>query len=85
MSTRVVSWKEAAEMKLRVCKLALVIPSSTGWVIAGRPPRASVLGAFFVHFDLVEVVALQQAGVAGFEDLHLLQHLADDGLDVLVD
>jgi len=42
VSTRVVSWKEAAEMKLRVCRDALVIPSSTGWTIAGRPPRASV-------------------------------------------
>jgi hypothetical protein len=30
VSTRVVSWNEAAEMKLRVCKLALVMPSRIG-------------------------------------------------------
>ncbi len=28
--TRVVSWKEAAEMKELVCRLALVMPCSTG-------------------------------------------------------
>ena len=32
--TRVVSWNEAAEMNDRVCRLALVMPSSTG--CAGR-------------------------------------------------
>ena len=30
VSTRVVSWNDAAEMKLRVCSDALVMPSSTG-------------------------------------------------------
>ena len=30
VSTRVVSWKEAAEMNERVCSDALVMPSSTG-------------------------------------------------------
>ena len=30
VSTRVVSWNEAAEMNERVCRLALVMPSSTG-------------------------------------------------------
>ena len=43
VSTRVVSWKEAAEMNERVCSEALVMPSRTGWVIAGRPPRRSAL------------------------------------------
>jgi hypothetical protein len=37
----VVSWNDAAEMKLRVCSDALVMPSRTGWVMAGRPPRFS--------------------------------------------
>ena len=31
VSTRVVSWNDAAEMKERVCSDALVMPSSTGW------------------------------------------------------
>ena len=30
VSTRVVSWNEAAEMNERVCRLALVMPSRTG-------------------------------------------------------
>ena len=30
VSTRVVSWNDAAEMNERVCRLALVMPSSTG-------------------------------------------------------
>ena len=40
VSTRVVSWNEAAEMKLRVCRLALVIPSRTGTPVAGSLPSA---------------------------------------------
>ena len=35
VSTRVVSWKDAAEMNDLVCKDALVIPSSTGSALAG--------------------------------------------------
>jgi hypothetical protein len=40
VSTRVVSWKEAAEMKDRVCSDALVIPRRIGSPCAGRPPLA---------------------------------------------
>ena len=35
VSTRVVSWNEAAEMNERVCSEALVMPCSTGWHVAG--------------------------------------------------
>jgi hypothetical protein len=38
VSTRVVSWKLAAEMKLSVESDALVMPSSSGRPMAGRPP-----------------------------------------------
>src|SRR5581483_7786983 len=41
VSTRVVSWNEAAEMKLLVCSEALVMPSSTGLAVAGRLPAFS--------------------------------------------
>ena len=54
MSTFVVSWKLAAEMKLELCTAALVMPRS--WVLAvadlgltplaGVPPKASIW-AFF--------------------------------------
>ena len=41
VSTRVVSWKEAAEMNDLVCRLALVMPSSTGWPDAGFLPSST--------------------------------------------
>src|SRR5262249_14949607 len=37
-----------------------------------------------VELDLVDLLALDQIGLAGVVDLDLLQHLADDHLDVLV-
>src|SRR5574337_345768 len=40
VKTRVVSWKDAAEMNERVCRLALVMPSSTGTLVAGFLPSA---------------------------------------------
>jgi hypothetical protein len=39
----VVSWNEAAEKNERVCKLALVIPSSTGVPVAGFLPSSLAL------------------------------------------
>src|SRR2546429_5753366 len=39
--TRVVSWKDAAEMKLSVVNAARVMPRSTGLAIAGLPPLAT--------------------------------------------
>ena len=33
-----VSWNDAAEMKLRVCSDALVMPNKIGSPVAGRPP-----------------------------------------------
>ena len=41
VSTRVVSWNDAAEMKLSVERDALVIPSSRGCQAAGSPPSAA--------------------------------------------
>jgi hypothetical protein len=41
VSTRVVSWNEAAEMNERVCSEALVMPSSTGVPVAGFLPSAT--------------------------------------------
>jgi len=35
VSTRVVSWNDAAEMNDLVCRLALVMPSRTGSALAG--------------------------------------------------
>jgi hypothetical protein len=38
VSTLVVSWKEAADMKLSVLSEALVMPRISGSAVAGRPP-----------------------------------------------
>ena len=42
VSTRVVSWKEAADRKESVAKDALVIPRRIGWPSAGCKPRSSI-------------------------------------------
>src|SRR6266849_6388150 len=41
VKTRVVSWNEAAEIKLSVVNAALVIPSNTGFPRPGCPPLAN--------------------------------------------
>ena len=84
MSTRVVSWKEAAARKLSVFSEALVTPRSTGWAVAGSPPSARTLGVLALELEAVDELAGQQAGVAGGVDRHAAEHLADDDLDVLV-
>ena len=43
VSTRVVSWKDAAARKLLVLSDALVTPSSTVSAVAGSPPSARTL------------------------------------------
>src|SRR6516165_7245314 len=40
VSTRVVSWNDAAEMNERVCSDAFVMPSRTGWPIASLRPSS---------------------------------------------
>ena len=40
VSTRVVSWKDAAARKLEVLSEAFVTPSRTVWAVAGSPPSA---------------------------------------------
>jgi hypothetical protein len=83
VSTRVVSWKDAAEMKDRVCSDALVIPSRIGSPCAGGRPWRSP-SRWPRRTRLVDVLALQKRRLPAVEDLPLLQHLADDHLDVLV-
>ena len=84
VSTRVVSWKDAAEMNERVCSDALVMPSSTGWPTASFLPSSSRPRVDLVELDLVDLLPLDQIGLTDVVDLDLLQHLANDHLDVLV-
>ena len=82
--TRVVSWKDAAEMKERVCSEALVMPSSTGTPVAGLLALGGEPLVDLVELQPVDLLAGEQVGVAAVGDLDLLQHLANDHLDVLV-
>ena len=52
--------------------------------VAGFLPSAISLSFIDVELELVDLLAREQVGVARLGDLDLLQHLADDHLDVLV-
>jgi hypothetical protein len=60
VSTRVVSWNEAAEMNDSVASDALVMPSSTGVLAGNRPRRTAVV--FLEHARAIELLALEEAG-----------------------
>ena len=62
--TLVVSWKDAAEMKLSVERLALVMPSSSGSAIAGSPPVSSDPLVLLLEAPLLDLIADQELGVA---------------------
>ena len=67
-----------------VVRLALVMPSSSGSERAGF---LALHDRFLVHLaelDAIDVLALEEVGLAGVGDPHLLQHLAHDHADVLV-
>src|ERR671921_41417 len=70
VSTRVVSWNEAAEMNDWVVRLAFVMPSSSGSDLA--------------EALLVDVLPLEELRLPRLDDAHLLEHLAHDHADVLV-
>ena len=72
-------------MKLWVCSDALVMPCSTEMQEAGL--RLSLLDRLVVHrveLDAVDLLAGEERSLARIRDLDLLQHLANDHLDVLV-
>ena len=71
-------------MKDRVCSDALVMPSSTGMAVGRLLAVRHQLVVELVEVEPVELLVLEHAGVARIGDLDLLQHLADDHLDVLV-
>ena len=79
-----VSWNDAAEMKLRVCSDALVIPKQDRLALSGTSAAGNRLFVGLVKLGLVDILALQQRRVAAVLDLPLLEHLANDHLDVLV-
>ena len=84
MSTRVVSWNDAAEMNESVESDAFVMPSSSGRPVAGRPPSSITRSFSSSEAEPVDLLVEQELGVADVLDLHPAQHLADDHFDVLV-
>jgi hypothetical protein len=85
VSTRVVSWKEAAEMKDSVVRLALVMPSRSGSDRAGFFPSCDRASCSRPRNSLRSTFSPSRSdGVARVGDAHLLEHLAHDHADVLV-
>ena len=64
VSTRVVSWKEAAEMKDGVCSEALVMPSSTGMAVGRLLALLDQPLVDLVELDHVDMVARDVGRVA---------------------
>ena len=84
VSTRVVSWKEAAESHDSVASEALVMPMSSGRPEAGLPPSETTRRFSSSKRTAVHEVGGQQVGVARLEHRDPAQHLPHDDLDVLV-
>ena len=84
VSTRVVSWNDAAARKDDVLSDAFVTPRSTVWAVAGSPPsdRTRLLASSKSSRSISSVG--QQVDVARLVDADLAEHLPDDDLDVLV-
>src|SRR5213079_419750 len=81
VKTRVVSWNEAAEMKLSVSSEVFVMPSRTGVASAGLFYH---LGILSFEIETIDLIAPEERRVARISDLHLSQHLAHDDLDMLI-
>ena len=84
MSTRVVSWNDAAEMNESVESDALVMPRSSGRPVAGLPPSLITRSFSSRKWNLSSLLLQQERGVAHVLDLHPAHHLADNHFDVLV-
>ena len=76
VSTRVVSWNDAAEMNDSVDNDALVIPSSTGRPFAGRLAFADDPLVLLAEPELVDHVLDEELRVAHVFNLH---HSASSG------
>ena len=84
VNTRVVSWNEAAEIKLSVVNAAFVIPRRTGFPSAGLPSFFKTRSFSSSNTKLAHLTARQEFRVARIFDPHFPQHLTNDDLNVLV-
>ena len=90
VSTRVVSWKDAADRKLSVARAALgdaqqhlLVLHQTDALLPCRDAGGQLL-VDSLHIQPVGQRAADQVGGAGVGHPDLAAHLADDDLDVLV-
>jgi hypothetical protein len=78
----VVSWKEAAEMKLSVESDALVIPSNRLMKLASRLDRSRirilVTTVAVEHLRALCLLTRDELGIAKTSDLNTTQHLANN-------
>ena len=84
VSTRVVSWNDAADSHESVASDALVIPMSSGRPSAGCLPSATRSLVGLGELAGVGLLARQVRRVTRLRHADPAQHLADDHLDVLV-
>ena len=84
VSTRVVSWKEAADSHDSVASDALVMPMSTGRPDAGSPPSATTRRFSASNARALDQRTGQELGRTRLDHRDALEHLPDDHLDVLV-
>ena len=82
--TRVVSWNDAAEMKLSVVNAALVIPSKTGFPSAGLPSFRNSL-VLYVKHPFTNLTAWQERRYRRDpRSAPFCKHLPNDDLDMLI-
>ena len=84
VSTRVVSWNDAADRNESVASDALVMPSSTRLATAGRPTFHYRRVVLVLEPEHVHQLAGQQLGIARVLYAHLAHHLAHYDLNVLI-
>lgn len=82
--TRAVSWKDAADRKDSVASAAFVMPSRVRFPGRGALARFQRLEVFVLKAEDIQLFARKNIRVARVFHLNLLQHLADDDLDVFV-
>ena len=84
VSTRVVSWKEAADSHESVASEALVMPISSGRPSAGFLPSCTRRRLVSANTRWSDPLPGQEVRLAGLLDGDAAGHLPDDELDVLV-
>ena len=84
VSTRVVSWNDAADSHESVASDALVMPISSGRPSAGRSPSSTMRLVRLAEDLLVDPLAGQEVGVTRLLHADAAGHLTHDQLDVLV-